>query len=144
MENKGLFKEYEGIFSTDQEVLEIKEKTEREYAYSPFALQDAIGERNVKKVWIEYNKLIFQGIEPEDLIHKIISKVRDLAAIYKGATATDLGIKDYPYNKSKRDLKNWKEKDLINFYTKLVSVYHKSRMGGETLELALEKILLKF
>ncbi len=139
MENQSLFKEYKDVFL---EVEIPKEKKEYEYAYSPFALQDAIGERNVKKIWLEYNKLIFQGIEPEDLIHKIIGKVRDLVAISRGAMALDLAIKDYPFNKSKKDLKNWKEKDLINFYTKLVSIYHESRIGGETLELALEKSLL--
>lgn len=137
---QSLFKEYQDIFTPKEEV--SKEKTERVYDYSPFALQDAVGEKNVKKVWLEYQKLVLNDISPEDLIHKIISKVRDMAAIQKGATASDLGIKDYPYNKSKRDLKNWKPDELINFYTKLVLIYHQSRMGGESLDLALEKLLL--
>lgn len=141
MEN--LFKEYEGVFTEKVETSEKKEKAERVYDYSPFALQDAVGEKSVKKVWLEYQKLILTDILPEDLIHKIISKVKDMVAIQKGATASDLGIKDYPYNKSKRDLKNWKPEDLINFYTKLVLIYHRSRMGGESLELALEKLLLE-
>ncbi len=141
MNNHSLFKEFENIFPEEEELKE--EKKPREYSYSPFALQDAIGERDVKKAWIEYQKLVFQGIEPDELVHKVISKVRDMTLISKGATADGLGIKDYPYNKSKRDLKNWKADQLQNFYTKLVYLYHESRMGGESLSVALEKSLLQ-
>ena len=138
---QNLFKEYEGVYN--QEVPEKEEKKEREYAYSPFAIQDAVGERNVKKVWIEYIKLRLSGIEAEDLIHKIISKVRDMVAISQGATKEDLGIKDYPFSKSKKDLKNWKIEDLKNFYRVLVEIYHRSRMeSGNELDVALEKLLL--
>jgi len=141
MTNPSLFKEYENLFSDKEEILE--EKREKGYAYSPFALQDALGEKNVKNIWIEYQKLLLQGVVAEDLIFKIVSKVRDMASIKSGAGKEALGIKDYPYNKSKRDLKNWKPEELQNFYAKLVAVYHQSRMaGGESLDTALEKILL--
>lgn len=145
MEQNNLFKEYKGVFEAEgaDKNNDPKEKKERVFGYSPFALQDAIGERSVKKIWIEYIKLRLAGIEAEELVHKIVSKVRDMVAIAMGAGKEDLGIqKDYPYNKSKRDLKNWKVEDLKNLYTKLVSIYHGSRMGVEELETALEKTLL--
>jgi len=146
MDQKGLFKEYEEIFKAkeaEENSDAKKEAKSRVFGYSPFALQDAVGEKNVKKAWIEYQKLRLDGIEAEELVHKIISKVRDMTAITTGASKTDLDIKsDYPYNKSKRDSKNWKEKELKDFYTKLVFAYHESRMGGDELDLALEKILL--
>ena len=138
---QSLFKEYEGVF--EEEAEKAPEKKEKTYAYSPFALQDAIGEKNIKKIWIEFIRLRNMPIESEELIHKIISKVRDMTAISLGATASDLEIKDYPFNKSKRDLKNWKIEELKNFYTRLVTIYHRSRMGGEELDIALEKTLLQ-
>jgi hypothetical protein len=142
MEQNNLFKEYENIFKETDKVSEKKEKKDF-FGYNPFALQDAIGERSVKKIWIEYVKLRLAGIEAEELVHKIISKVKDMTAIAMGAGKEDLGIKsDYPYNKSKRDARNWKTEDLKNLYTKLVSIYHGSRMGAEELDTALEKTLL--
>jgi len=136
-----LFKQYDGIFR--EETLGVKNSPKRGFDYSPFALQDAMGERNVKKAWIEYIKLRLGGIEAEDLIHKIISKTRDMVAINQGADKEDLGIKDYPFAKSKRDIKNWKTEELKNFYTKLVEIYHRARMGsGNELDIALEKLLL--
>jgi len=151
MDQKNLFKEYEKIFqdqssfSNEVESKDVDQKKGKSqiFSYSPFALQDAVGERNIKKTWIEYQKLLRQDVEPDELIFKVVSKVRDMLSIIKGASATDLGIKDFPYNKSKRDTKNWKEKDLENFYTKLIFAYHKSRSGGDSLDLALEKLLLQ-
>lgn len=143
MNQKSLFKEYKDIFAEEEgKEKKLEEKNKSPYAYNPFALQDAVGAKDVKKIWLEYQRLTLSGIESEDLIHKIISKIRDMLAISKGANAQDLGIKDYPYNKSKRDLKNWKPESLENFYTKLVSIYHLSRLGGENLDIALEKTIL--
>lgn len=139
--DQNLFKEYQGAFTEKEEF--PKEKEEKFFAYSPFVLQDGVGEKNPKKAWIEYNRLRAEGILAEDLIHKIVSKVRDMALILAGAIATDLSMKDFPYNKSRRDLKNWKTEDLKNFYTTLISIYHRSRMDqGEELDIALEKVLL--
>jgi hypothetical protein len=137
-----LFKEYEGVFQESGEIQKEKKPNSFEYAYNPFALQDAIGEKSAKKAWIEYEKLRFLGIEAEELIYKIVGKARDMAAITAGASKEVLALKDYPYNKSKRDAKNWKADDLKNFYTKLTEIYHRSRMGGEELDTALEKIIL--
>ena len=143
MDQDSLFQEYKNIFLQEEDLAIKKEKKERVYEYSPFALQDALGARDIKKIWIEYIKLRTSGVEAEELIHKIISKVRDMAAISLGATKEDLNIKsDYPYSKSKRDLKNWEFEDLKNIYTRLVEVYHQSRMGGEELDMAVEKTLL--
>lgn len=138
---ESLFKEYEGVFKTEE--VEEKKPFQKVYDYSPFALQDAIGAADNKKAWIEYQKLKFLGIEDEELVHNVINKVRDMCLISKGASVKDLGVKDFPYNKSKKDLKNWKEDKLTSFYTRLISLYHESRMGGEPLDIALEKALLK-
>jgi len=140
-----LFKEYEGVFIAEGEVETSKEKKEPFYSFSPFALQDALGAKDIKNTWLEYQKLRFAGIEVEEIIHKIVSKVRDMTAISLGATKENLNIKsDFPYNKSKKDLKNWKLEELKNLYSDLVSIYHRSRLeSGANLDIALEKILLK-
>lgn len=136
-----LFKQYKGVFEEKEEA--SPEKKQREYEYSPFALQDAIGVRDAKVAWIEYIKLRAAGVESEAIIPNVINKVRDMLAIMRGASQEDLQIKkDFPYNKSKKDVRNWKEAELEYFYTKLVAIYHESRMGGEDLEIALEKSIL--
>ena len=97
------------------------------------------------QIGVNVRRLLRQVLgQPEEIAPKIIQKLRDMLAIMKGASKEDLNIKsDYPYNKSKRDSKNWPEKNLKTFYSKLISLYHEARMGGEDLEIALEKELLK-
>ena len=124
---QNLFKEYEGIFEAEnaEESPDTKQKKERVYAYSPFALQNAIGDKSAKKVWIEYEQRRLADITAEELIFNIINKTRDM-----------LAIKSF-------GAKNWKEEDLKSLYTKLVEIYHKSRMeSGNELDIALEKTLL--
>lgn len=135
--------ELELFENSGAEISDYKEKKGFEYDFSPFALQDAIGAKSAKQAWIEYIKLREKGIEEEEIVPKIIQKLRDMLAIGKGATKTDLNIKsDFPYNKSKSDLKNWPLSDLLCVYSRLIYIYHDSRMGGEELETALEKELL--
>jgi len=86
-----LFKQYEGAFFEEAEG--SKNKTKKIFGYKPFALQDAIGEKSIKNIWIEYQKLRFSGIEAEELIHNIVSKIRDMTAIMMGAAKEDLGLK---------------------------------------------------
>lgn len=138
---ENLFKEYENVF-IEERVIKNEPKN-FEFTFSPFALQDAIGEKSAKKIWIEYQKLRISGIEAEELVYKIAGKIRDVLAIIKGATKEDLGIaKDYPYNKSKKDSRNWKTKELEIFYSKIIDAHICSRTGGEDLDVALEKAIL--
>lgn len=138
---ESLFKEYKEVFEETQSPKE--KKSAFAYAYSPFALQDALGSKDVKKAWIEYQKLRLQGIEADELVYKILSKVKEMLAISRGASKSDLSIqKDYPYDKSKRDVKNWRPQELEDFYDKLVKTYHQVRMVGENLDVSLEKLLL--
>lgn len=124
---QNLFKEYEGIFEVEnvEENSDTKQKKERAYAFNPFPLQNAIGEKSAKKIWIEYQKLRLMGITAEELIYNITNKIRDMLVI------KSLGAR------------NWQEKDLKFFYTKLVEIFHRSRMESDNdLDIAIEKTIL--
>lgn len=154
MDQINLFKEYKGVFDTEKvDDTEIKTPKPRVFDFSPFALQDAIGAKDIKLMWLEYRRLREVGIEAEEIIHSMVGKVRDMIAISLGASKDDLGIKsDFPFNKSKKDVKNWDLVSLKKFYTSLVFAYHESRLGrmkddfdsrvGEPLDLRLERIVL--
>jgi hypothetical protein len=145
-----LFVQYEGVFEEKEE--QKKDKPQKSYAYNPFPFQDAVGENNPKKAWIEYTKLVLSGVEPDELIHKVISKVREMVFINLGATADDLNIKPYAFSKSKSHFKNWGTKKLQSAYEELVFIYHNQRLGimendfsansKTDIKIALEKFLL--
>lgn len=137
-----LFKEYKGVFE-EEENLEIKKEKEDTFKKGPntFALADALGAKSPKDAWVEYMRLREEGMEPEYIHSSLVGKMRDMLAV-QSATADELGIHPFVYKKAKADFKNWNEDKLRETYASLVSAYHESRLGGEPLDMAIEKILL--
>lgn len=139
---ESLFKEYEGVFvdSDESQVLEAKKDSKRG-DFNPFAIADAVGKKTPKESWIEYTKALFQGVEAEELHARVISKIRDIMIVNK-EKQEDTTMHPFVYKKAKQDSKNWKEEELKEIYKNLVNIYHESRMGGEELSVAMEKLLL--
>lgn len=109
--------------------------------YNPFALADAVGKKSAKEAWIEYERARLAGALPEELHGQVWGKVRDMIAS-EVATATELGIHPFVHKKAKADLRNW-PRDILNKFTdNLLNIYHESRLGGDELDLAMEKLLL--
>lgn len=110
-------------------------------SYNPFALADAVGKKSAKESWIEYERARIAGASPEELHSRVWSKARDMISS-GAATSKELGIHPFVHKKAKADMKNWSPRLLQNFADDLVGAYHKSRLGGDTLDIAIEKILL--
>ena len=116
-------------------------KGKDEDGYNPFALADAVGKGSSKEAWIEYSRARIMGVGPEELHARVWGKVRDMLSS-QGAGPIELGIHPFVYKKAKADFKNWKGATLRNFSDELLSIYHDSRLGGEELRGALEKLIL--
>lgn len=143
MDQQNLFKEYEGVFDewTEGEgEIPVKEARKKE-TYNPFAIPDAVGKKSAKESWIEYTVARLQGGEPEELHARALSKVRDIIIASK-EKQEDTAMHPFVYKKAKWDAKNWKEGELEKTYKKFVEIYHLSRMGGDELDIAMEKLLL--
>ncbi len=143
MDQQNLFKQYEGVFDEwleGEEETQTKEPRKKE-AYNPFAIADAVGKKSAKESWIEYTVARLQGGESEELHARALGKVRDIIIASK-EKQEETTMHPFVYKKAKWDAKNWKEGELEKTYSKLVEIYHKARMGGEELDVALEKVLL--
>lgn len=144
MDQANLFKEYEGVFDewgSEEDTDEVKETRKKE-AYNPFAIADAVGKKSPKESWIEYTIARLQGGEAEELHARAVSKVRDIIIASK-ERQENTSMHPFVYKKAKADLRNWKEGELEKTYKKFVDIYHESRMGGDELDIALEKVLLR-
>ena len=100
-----------------------------------------MGKKSAKEAWIEYERARLAGAEPEELQGRVWGKARDMIASEK-ATAEELGLHPFVHQKAKADFKNWSKEKLDNFTDKLLDIYHQSRLGGDELDLAMEKLLL--
>lgn len=129
-------------------VSDFREKKENKWKakytndkFNLFALADAVGKKSAKEAWIEYERARLAGVEPEELHGRVWGKARDMISSEK-ATATELGIHPFVHKKAKADLSNWPRDTLNNFTDQLLDIYHESRLGGDELDLAMEKLLL--
>jgi len=107
-----------------------------------FTLTDALGRRDRKKVWIEYQKAIMNGASAEEVYSMLIWQIRSIVLAGESKNATESGLKPFVYNKSKDFSKNYSKEGVRSLYTNLVSSYHESRRGGLDLNESIEKILL--
>lgn len=109
--------------------------------FNPFGLADALGRASAKEAWIEYERGRLFGIEPEELHGRIWGKVRDMISS-QTASHTELDIHPFVHKKAKADFHNWETTKLRKLVDELVSIYHMSRMGGDDLDTAMEKLLI--
>lgn len=109
--------------------------------FSPFALPDAVGKKSPKEAWIEYQRARMAGIEPEELHARVWAKVRDMISSESG-TADELLIHPFVHKKAQADFRNWPPRLLQDFADELIDVYHQSRLGGDGLDVSMEKALL--
>lgn len=144
MDQQNLFKQYEGVFDEwleGEDEAPVNEARKKE-AYNPFAIADAVGKKSAKESWIEYTIARLQGGESEELHARALGKVRDIIIASK-EKQEDTSMHPFVYKKAKADYKNWKEGELEKTYKKFVEIYHLSRMGGDELDIAIEKMLLR-
>jgi len=116
--------------------------------YNPFAICDAVAEKNKSRAWILFQKALLSGVPAEEVFYKIVWQVKNLLLIKKLSTA---GVKNieketelHPYvvKKNLWSIKNFTEQELINYSFKLLKIYHDVRRGLEEFPLGLEKFLI--
>lgn len=110
--------------------------------FNIFALTDAFGTRERGRAWSVFQKALMNGSEPEELHGLIFWQLKTILLANGAASAADAGLKPFVYSKAKGFARNFSPEELRHMSSNLVSLYHESRLGGPTLDLALEKFLL--
>jgi DNA polymerase III delta subunit len=107
--------------------------------FNIFALADALGERDKKKLWVLYVKAIRNGNSAEEISGTLFWQVKALLAIALGGGKS---LNPFVKSKGERFVKNYSEEDLQKISFELVENYHKARRGGLPLAERLEQVIL--
>jgi DNA polymerase III delta subunit len=107
-----------------------------------FALTDAVQAGDKKRAWILYRQLIASGASAEELHGVLAWAARGVVLASKTKSATEAGMKSYPYDKARAVARRLKPGEAEQQSAELVSLYHQARMGRGTLEDLLEIYLL--
>ncbi len=133
------------ISSVAEKVQEFKgEKSPSGKAFNIFNLADALGRRDKKGAWVELLKAFSEGSLPEEVHGTLFWQVKSMLMVKEGGgNAEMLGMKPFTYSKAKNFAKNYSLEELQDFSRSLVTLYHDSHRGLDSLELGLERLLLR-
>ncbi|MFA5841648.1 MAG: hypothetical protein WC835_01630 [Candidatus Paceibacterota bacterium] len=122
----------------------LKEKAARP-EFNIFSLSDAIGARDKKRAWTLYLRALENGLEPEEIHGTIFWQVKNMALVKdaKQPTAESTGLKPFVLSKAKSSSNNYSKKELQDFSSRLVSLYHDSHRGIGDFSAGLEKLILE-
>ncbi|HEY4510836.1 MAG TPA: hypothetical protein VJG29_00505 [Candidatus Paceibacterota bacterium] len=107
-----------------------------------FALADALGNRDKKKMWVLLAVLLREGAKPEEVAGALHWQARSMLLAKTARSAEETKMKDFVFAKSLRYAKNFTEEELKDLSRSLVTLYHEAHRGRGQLELALERLVL--
>jgi len=119
----------------------LKETKPRD-EFNMFALTDALGNRDRKKLWVLYNKAMFLEKAPEEIQGLLFWQLKSMIQAKNSKTAMEAGQKPFVFSKSKRYVENFKEGELERKSGELITMYHDVRRGMVDFDVELEKWVL--
>lgn len=151
--------EAEHVFLLIEEVLDAKElkvlekhaaqvvaydavKKEKQ-SFNTFALADALGQRDKKKLWLLYTQAKESGVADEEIHSVLWWQMKSIILAHGVTTASEAGLKSFVFSKAKRFAANFSKDEANKTLTDLVTMYHESRRGKHDLGTALEVWILK-
>lgn len=131
------------LFPKGAEFKEFEPKGKAEYVRpNVFGFTDAFLSGDKKKTWIGYQKLIREGVSPEEIHGALSWAVRSTLVSLKTKSATEAGVKPFVYTKSRRAGERLGVEKVERYSRELVRAYHRARSGEGEMVLNLEAVLL--
>jgi len=123
-------------------VIEEFKKT-AETPFNVWAMADALSARDKKSLWVLLQDAKRAGLVAEEIIGTLWWQLKTLRLAMLTKSASDAGMKDFPYNKAKRSLGNFKEGEVVGLSQGLLKVYHDGHGGIRDIDEGLEEWVLR-
>lgn len=111
--------------------------------FDVFRLAEAFLLRDKKTLWMLLIDARRAGLSSEEIIGTLWWQLKTIRLAKVTVTAVEAGMKDYPYNKAKRALRNFKDNELETLSASLLAVYHDGHGGVRDIDLGLEEWVLR-
>ena len=108
-----------------------------------FEFADALGKRDKRELWVLYQDALAEQVPAEEVHGIFFWQIKSMLLAKKCKTAEEAGMKSYPFQKAREYSRNYKDGELENFSSKLVSMYHEAHRGNTDFFIALEKFILE-
>ncbi len=110
--------------------------------FNIFALTDMLGKRDKKNLWVLYRKAVELEIASEEIAGVLFWQIKSMLIASGASTAGEAGLNPFVFSKSKSYAKNFKEGELAEKSSEMVSLYHDAHRGIHEFEIALERFVL--
>jgi len=110
--------------------------------FDMFALTDAFGARDKKRVWVLLQKAFLAGLSPEEIHSMLFWQTKTMLLAKHEDTAQNTGLNPFVFRKSKASAQKFTDSELRDLSLGLVLLYHDARRGNISFETGLEQFLL--
>jgi DNA polymerase III delta subunit len=110
--------------------------------FNAFGMADSLSKKDKKTLWLQLQEAKQSGLSAEEIIGTLWWQLKSLRLAKLTTSASQAGMKDFPYNKSKRALGTFKEGELERLSKGLLTVYHDGHLGKVDIDIALERWML--
>jgi len=121
--------------------LSFDKKIGEERKFNVFALTDALGERNRKKLWVLYQEALRADVPAEDVFWRLQWMVKHLLFFKKAKDPASSELKGYARSKIQNYAKNFSVEDLEKISGELVALFHSARRGEGEMEIGMERFV---
>lgn len=111
--------------------------------FNIFSLGDALGKRNKKELWVLYQEAQRYDLSAEEICGTLFWAVKNLALMKNAKPGDDAGMSPFVAKKSRGFAENYSAEEIANLSHSLVVIYHEAHRGGEPMEVALERLMLR-
>lgn len=114
-------------------------KTER---FNTFAMADALAQKDRRQLWVLLQEAKLNGLAAEEIIGMLWWQLKTMRLAEVTKSASEAGLKDFPYNKAKRALSKFQPGEVAELSYSLQTLYHNGHAGVRDIDLALEAWVL--
>lgn len=136
-------KKLRDIFTKQAEdVFEFAEQRLQQKEFSAFALADALGSRDKKKLWILFREAISRHYAMNEIHGILFWQAKMIMLAHNSSSAAEAGVKQFPYSKAQRFTKQFSPEETHALLSELTNALLESRSKNIPLEHTLERIIL--
>jgi hypothetical protein len=117
-------------------------KNKKTAEFNLFAMTDALGSRNQKRLWTLYQQALRHDVVSEELHGVLFWYVKFMLLASTSKDAKESGLNPFVYGKAKSYAKNFTLPELKKISSQLVKMYHQAHRGEVDFNVALEKFFL--
>jgi DNA polymerase III delta subunit len=115
------------------------QKNER---FNTFAMAEALAQKDKRQLWVLLQDARKGGLREEEIIGMLWWQLKSLRLAAVTSSADEAGMKDFPYNKSKRALSKFAPGEVTDLSQTLLELYHAGHSGQRDMDIALEEWVL--